>query len=117
MMDKRAELTAVADALTAGGVAAGIDPRDLTPPAAWVRLGLWEYDRLSADCVSAQLVVDLFAPDIGVEDALGLLDQLEADTVTILGPPVGPVVQTTAQLPDSTALLPCYRLTYDVGLS
>ena len=116
MMDKRAELTAVADALTAGGVSAGIDPRDLTPPAAWVRLGLWEYDRLCGDVVSAQLIVDLFAPDIGTTDALGLLDQLEADTVTALGPPHGPVMQTTAQLPDSTALLPCYRLTYEVGI-
>lgn len=116
-MDKRAELTAVAAALTAGGVDAAIDPRDLTPPAAWVHLGPWAYDLLCGDTVSAQLVIDLVCPDVGTTDALGLLDQLEADTVTALGPPSGQVLATTVQLPDSAALLPCYRLVYDVTLS
>lgn len=117
MMDKRAELDAVAAALTAGGVMAAIDPRDVTPPAAWVHLGGWSYDLLSGVCVSAQLVVDLVATDAGVRDALGQLDDLENDTVTILGPPAAEVQATTVTLPDSSAVLPCYRLLYDVVLS
>jgi hypothetical protein len=117
MMDKRAELDAVAAALTAGGVAAAIDPRDVTPPAAWVHLGPWTYDLLSGECLSAQLVVDLIATDAGVRAALGQLDDLETDTVTILGPPAGQVLATTLTLPDSPAALPCYRLTYDVVMT
>jgi hypothetical protein len=116
-VDKRAELTAVADALTAGGVPSAIDPRDVTPPAAWVHLGGWQYDLLAGDCHSAQVVVDLVGTDAGTYDALGQLDGLESDAVTILGPPVGPVVATTLTLPDSSAVLPCYRLTYDVVMS
>jgi hypothetical protein len=117
MMDKRAELDAVAAALTAGGVLAAIDPRDISPPAAWVHLGPWTYDLLSGECVSAQLVVDLVATDAGTYAALGQLDALEADTVTALGPPVGQVLATTLTLPDSSAVLPCYRLLYDVVVS
>lgn len=117
MMDKRAELTAVADALTAGGVAAALDPRDVTPPAAWVHLGPWTYDRLSGQCLSAQVLIDLVSPDSGVLDAMGLLEDLEADTVLVLGPPPGQVLPTTIQLPDSTTALPCYRLTYDLTIS
>ena len=117
MMDKRAELDAVAAALTAGGVAAEIDPRNVNPPAAWVHLGPWEYDRLSGDCLSAQLIVDLIAPDQGTYAALATLDDLETGTVVALGPPSGQVLATTLTLPDSSAVLPCYRLTYDVEMS
>jgi len=117
MMDKRAELTAVADALTAGGVPSAIDPRDLTPPAAWVHLGPWVYDVLCGDASSLQMVVDLVAPDSGVAESMGMLEDLETITVMILGPPRGPVTPTTLQLPDSGTALPCYRLTYDVVVS
>jgi hypothetical protein len=117
MMDKRAELDAVAAALTAGGVAAEIDPRNVNPPAAWVHLGPWTYDLLAGECVSAQLVVDLIAPDQGTYAALATLDALEDGTVVALGPPAGQVLATTITLPDSSTVLPCYRLTYDVVLS
>jgi hypothetical protein len=116
-MDKRTELVALSDALTAGGVAAAVDPRDLTPPGAWVHLGPWVYDRLSGVCVSATMLVDLIATDAGTWDALGQLDALEDDAVTILGPPWGQVLATTVTLPDSSAVLPCYRLTYEVELT
>jgi hypothetical protein len=116
-VDKRAELVAVAEALTAGGVPAAIDPRDVTPPAAYVHLGPWTYDLLTDQCLSAQVIVDIVATDAGTYTALGELDALETDVVTLLGPPVGQVLATTVSLPDSTAALPCYRLTYDVVMS
>lgn len=116
-MDKRGELAAVADALTAAGVPASIDPRDVNPPAAWVHLGQWTYDTLCGDVTNAQLVVDLVAPDIGVSDALALLDDLEAGAVLVLGPPRDPVTPTTLQLPSDGTALPCYRMTYQVELT
>ena len=116
-MDKRAELTAVADALTAGGVPSAIDPRDLTPPAAWVHLGPWTYDLLCDTASSVQMIVDLVAPDVGTLDAMGLLDDLETLAVLVMGPPHLPVTPTTMQLPDSGTALPCYRLTYDVVMT
>lgn len=116
-MDKRVELSAVADALTAGGVPSAIDPRDLTPPAAWVHLGPWTYDTLCGDVSDVQMIVDLIAPDVGTLDALGLLDDIETLAVLVLGPPRAPVTPTTIQLPDSGTALPCYRLTYQVEMS
>jgi hypothetical protein len=77
-------------------------------------LGPWSYDLLNGECLSAQLIVDLVATDAGTYTALGELDSLETETVTLLGPPVGQVFATTLTLPDSTAVLPCYRLLYDV---
>lgn len=116
-MTKRAELLALADALTAAGVPAAIDPRDVTPPAVWVHLGTWSYDTLDGGCTDAQVILDLVAPDSGVTDAMGLLDDLETDVVTVLGPPRDPCVAATIQLPDSGTQLPAYRLTYQVELT
>lgn len=117
-MDKRAELQALVDALTAGGVPAAIDPRDLTPPAAWVHLGPWTYDTLcGGDVVDAQVLIDLIGIDSGTLDAMGTLDDLETLAVMILGPPRAPVQPATLTLPDNTTALPAYRLTYQLELS
>jgi hypothetical protein len=116
-VDKRAELAALADALVAAGVPAALDPRDVTPPAAWLHLGPWTYDTLCGDVADAQVIVDLISPDVGVSDAMGLLDDLEALTVLVLGPPRDPVTPATVQLPDGQTSLPCYRLTYQLEVT
>jgi hypothetical protein len=83
MINTRAELQTVADALTAGGVPAAVDPRDVSLPGAWVQRRTITRDLLGGG-VTMRVRVWLIAPDVGMWGALELLDEMY-DVAVIAG--------------------------------
>lgn len=64
--------------LTAGGVRATTDPRDLNPPAVLIRPPALHY-RFGRGCIAADWTARLYLPDPGTREALELaLTQLDA---------------------------------------
>ena len=105
MLDTRAALEQIADALTAGGTPAFVDPRDNDLPGVWVQRAQMLYDVL---CEGATLRVRLLmvSPDIGTYDALGELDALEAACIALVPPNTGGPVTDRGDvlLPDDPTL-------------
>lgn len=77
-----AACTFVVDALTAAGINAQHDPRDLNLPGAWVTPGEVELTRLDGKTGDVDVIVALVAPDVGGLDSLRILDDLLAKAIT-----------------------------------
>jgi len=108
--DVLALLQQAVDRLTAAGVRATLDPRDLNPPAVLIRPPTLHY-RFGRGCVGLDWSARLYLPDPGTADALRLgLDQLEQAQAALGG------AVTTATPGDFTlmdgATVPGYTLTW-----
>ena len=115
MFDTRGALEQIADALTAGGVNAFIDPRDNDLPGVWVQRQTLALAVLG-DCATLRIRLLMVAPDIGTYDALAELDALEAGCLELLPPNTsGPTTDRgDVLLPDDVTLFP--GRFYDVDL-
>lgn len=66
----------VADQLTAAGLTAVHDPRDLNLPGAWVTPGEITLNRLQAGTGQVDVIIALVAPDAGGASTLRILDDM-----------------------------------------
>lgn len=71
-------LTHTVDRLTAAGIEATVDPRDLNLPAVWVTIDRLDLNRLSGDAATVTIGLTAIAPDSGNPTALTDLDDLVA---------------------------------------
>lgn len=111
-MSLASALTGLADRLTAGGLPATVDPRNVNPPGAWVGLDQLSNPLLCGDWGTASAVVMLVAPDIGHDRALTILSDL-LDTLGGIVP-VATVAADTAALSASPTPLPALRCTVQI---
>lgn len=114
----RDAVVAVRDALAGAGVVATIDPSTLVAPGAWVmprEIPEDAWTLTGPSTVSAY--VYLIAGDVGVPEALDVLSELLAKTLTVLTPD-GPVNTSTAvSLPDNpTTALPAFLVPVSLDL-
>lgn len=117
MIEVRAALQQLADALTAGGVPAAVDPRDVVLPGALVQYVAWADDLLGA-CITLRVRVVLIAPDVGTWDALGHIDGMRDLAVQVLALNTGsPSLSTTQFLPDSSLPYPAEALESDLQVT
>lgn len=96
----RTALDDVAARLETAGVAAAVDPRDITVPGAWVTTGPIAFDRLNGDVRTMQAVVYLLTRDTGTPDALDYLAEMIDAAATVL--PVGDITPQTLGLPNQS---------------
>ncbi|QFG13039.1 tail terminator [Gordonia phage Schiebs] len=111
-----AAVVALADRLTAAGLPATTDPRNINPPCAWVTLGAATFPTLCGD-LDATASVLLIVPDNGMPTAMHqlgeLLDRFTAAEVDL---PTGDVLPDTVTIPGAGAgPLPALRLTIPIG--
>jgi len=117
MIDTRAALQQLADALTAGGVPAAVDPRDVNLPGAWVQR-VSRFEDLLGDCATLRVRVMLISPDVGTWDALGHLDAMYDLATAVLPPNTGaPSLDRTVLLPDASTPYPATAIEADVQIS
>lgn len=69
-------VTFVSDRLTAAGINATTDPRDLNLPGAWVTPGEFTLSRLQKAAGEVEVIIALVAPDAGGIETLNILDDL-----------------------------------------
>lgn len=86
----------LAEALTAGGVPTGLDPRNLNPPCGYLVPGLIDYDRLGTGTATVEWELYLLAPDTEPVRALDALTELLDTLAGIVTP--GEVQPLTLQL-------------------
>lgn len=103
-------MTDLQDQLTAAGVSACIDPRDLNPPAVWIRPPGIRYTfgggaELSWDLVAA-------VPDSGTSSAVAALDSLLQAAQSALGGAVTAAARTEVPAAEGSPPLPAYRLIF-----
>jgi hypothetical protein len=102
----------VADILTAGGVPATLDPRNVNPPSALV--GPSRTTRRTVSRVAVELEARFYAPGPANSDALDALDRM-ADLATVALDDAGLTwtegVIGTANSPQTGENLLCYSLT------
>ena len=91
----------VADAITALGVPAVVDARDLNPPGAWVTIAPVGYDFLSKGAVSVAFDVFLVARDLPSVQALDSLSDMLAPLADALH--LGDVTPMTVTLVNHSA--------------
>lgn len=101
---------ALVDRLTAGGVRAAADLRDLNPPGVLVRPPTL-HGRFGKN-VNADLTLWCVVPDTGVSTALGALAELMDATQTALGWVVVLARPVDVQALDGAGTLPGYELTF-----
>ena len=77
-------LTWTCDQLTAAGVAAVIDPRDLVIPGAWVTITGLDVDTLDHSHQTVTVAVTLVAADTGLETAIDQLASMVKTTSAAL---------------------------------
>jgi hypothetical protein len=112
VFDVAAVVTHVTDQLTAAGIRACADTRDLNPPAVYVGAPTVQYGRLAA--WTAQLTVYAVAPNAGRLDALTVLGPLLGQVFDVLGPTTAtPFDLIVHGAPDP---LPSYRCTYTLTI-
>jgi hypothetical protein len=117
MIETRAALQQIADALTAGGVPAAVDPRDVTIPGAWVQR-VWRAQDLLGDAVTLRIRVLLVSPDVGAWDALGHLDAMYDLAYRVVPPNTGtPALDRTVLLPGSSTPYPATSIEADIQVT
>jgi len=117
VIDTRAALQQLADALTAGGVPAAVDPRDVVIPGAWVQR-VWRLDDILGPCITLRVRIMLISPDVGAWDALGHLDEMFDLAATIVHPNTGsPSLDRSVLLPGSSTPYPATALESDLQIS
>lgn len=77
----------IADMVTAAGVPAALDPRDLELPGAWVTPGAVSFDVLDADTAHMRFDVYLVAREHGAKVSLNTLGGMLAKVRPALGVP------------------------------
>ncbi|WP_069160078.1 hypothetical protein [Nocardia altamirensis] len=112
-LDITAVLGGVVAALRRAGVRAGVDPRDLNPPCAWVTGRSIAHDLLGGGgTVTAD--VYLIAPDTGAAQALWALSGMLTKALTVLEPDGDTSLSERVTLPGGGGPLPAFRLTLDI---
>jgi len=91
----------IADMVTAAGVPAAVDPRNLNLPGAWVTPGLVSFDVLDTDTAFMRMEVYLVAPDHGAVLSLNNLGDMLAKVRSAL--PVGEAQPVMVNLPNHGA--------------
>lgn len=109
-------MRAMVDRLTAAGVRACLDKRDLNPPGVMVLPPHVTYDRVAGDCGTAVWQLLVAVPDTGSGPALPVLSELVEQTRAALGYEVTAAIPTTVTTSDGPPG-PAYQLTLstDIG--
>lgn len=114
VLDPYQMLSDVATALVAGGIAATLDARDLTPPGVLVELESVAHNILGGNLtVRARLLV--ITGDAGTLESLKALGPLYAAVTDIVSP--NTEVDSTAELvtlPNTSSPLPCFVMHVDL---
>lgn len=104
-------LNGISDALTAEGIRAAVDTRDLNAPCAWVTpnqatTGMYM-------CGSGELRVDIYliSPDHGYVRSLETLESLLSKALEVIEPDEPVSLSEAVVLPDSPNPLPAFLLT------
>lgn len=118
MYDTRGALEQIADALTAGGVNAFVDPRDNALPGVWVQRQALALDVLG-DCATLRVRLLMVSPDLGTWDALAELDALETGCLELIRPNTSAPVTDRGDvlLPDDGTLYPGRWYDVDVQIT
>ena len=106
-------LQALADELTAAGIATSIDPTTIPTPGAWLTIAQIDPDRL---CGEVSVTADLYlvAPDIGHVAALTYLSSMLGDVVALV-PSLGQATPDAVVLPGHPGALPALRASLTLG--
>jgi hypothetical protein len=96
--------------LTAAGLRAVVDERNLNPPAVWIRPPTLTYTFGGGADVAWQLIA--VVPDTGASTALAALDELVEQIRAALDGEITTAAATAVAGSDSGSPLPAYRLTY-----
>jgi hypothetical protein len=116
-MALREELTALVDALRAGGVPADLDPQNITPPAVWVQLESIAHTLLSGGTV-LRCRLYLIVGDAPAATVLDTIDALLGSVLDVVTPNTDTDTTTeVVALPDNPTPLPALRLTVDLPTS
>lgn len=106
----------IADMVTAAGVQAAVDPRNLNLPGAWVTPGLVSFDVLDEDTAFMRFDVYLVAPDHGAVHSLNSLGDMLAKIRPALQ--VGEAQPVMVNLPNHGAdALPALLISIDAQLT
>lgn len=114
-MDLAGAVAQVVEALTAGGVRAAADLRDLNPPGVLVRPPEVRW-RFGKDRGGADWVLWAIVPDAGTSAALAGLGELLEKTQAALGGLVVAGRPIDVQAVDGAGTLPAYELTFSTDL-
>lgn len=106
-------LDAVRAELQSVGIRAEADPRDVNPPAAWIKLSDIQHGNYMDGGGTIRTHVYLIVPDNGyVESTTQLTDMLN-DALRVFDPDDATIPESV-QLPGGGNPLPAYRMTIDV---
>jgi len=106
----------IADQITAAGVPATTDPRNLNLPGAWVTPGTVSFDVLDAQTAFMRFDVYLVAPDHGAVHSLNALGEQLAQLRTAL--PIGEAQPVMVNLPNHGAdAMPALLISIDAQLT
>ena len=111
MVDIAAATRAVVDRLTAAGIRATLDERDLNPPAVYVGPPVVAW-RFHARDFAASFTCWCAVPNSGRDTSLVNLAALVTATVAALHAPVLTAEPADLTVPEQSAPLPAYRLTW-----
>lgn len=112
MLGVRQAVVDLVEHLTAGGLRAGADMPQLTPPAVWVTVGTIQPDLLAGGG-HVQLQLYVMAPNAAPLDVLTLLDDTTHDLLQLVDSD-GDIIPATIATPDGRTPLPAYRVTVTV---
>jgi hypothetical protein len=107
-VDLAAEAQALADQITAGGLRAVIDARDVNPPCALIRPPVLGYR--FGGCNRLTWTIYVLTPDAGTRGALTVLGDDVEKVQAALGYPAAEVTPVDVALPDG-GTVPGYSLT------
>lgn len=106
----------IAEMVTAAGVPAAVDPRDLNLPGAWVTPGLVSFDVLDVDTAFMTFDIYLVAPDHGAAHSLNSLGDMLAKIRPALQ--VGEAMPVMVNLPNHGAeALPALLISIDAQIT
>lgn len=109
-------LNDIAELVTAAGVPAAVDARNLSLPGAWVNPGTVSFDTLDADKAAMRFDVYLVAPDHGAIHSLNELGRMLSQLRDQL--PVGEAQPVMVNLPNHGAdPMPALLITIDAELT
>jgi hypothetical protein len=110
-MDIAAAARAVVDRLTAAGIRATLDERDLNPPAVYVGPPAVAW-RFHAHDFDATFTAWCAVPNSGRDIALANLGPLITATLSAVARPVLSAEPADLTVPEQSAPLPAYRITW-----
>lgn len=110
-------LQGLCDALSAEGVRASIDPRDLNAPCVWVTGNQATTDMYL--CGGAEMRVDVYlvAPDHGYPRTLATLEEMLSKVLEVVQPDEPVSLAESVVLPDSANPLPAFMLTVNIPIT